>query len=128
MRLYSEKERPDPDGSGPAAGGRRAPSLREMVILVALKAKRVRVVEVKLHRIAAELEAITGFPPRIVQKTCGGSAVFGTDSWISPHDLVRLLRARLEQECPNGGMFHFSEAREESDSVIAMEAIHVALM
>ena len=128
MRLYSEKEKPTRDVGGPATGGRRAPSLRELIILVALKAKRGRVLEVKLHRIAAELEAITGFPPRNVQKTCGGSAVLGTDSWISPDDLVRLLRARLEQECPNGAMFHFSEAEEETDSVIAMEAIRVATM
>jgi hypothetical protein len=128
MGLYSEKARLDPDRGSQAYAGRRVPSPHEIVILVALKAKRERVLEVKLHRIAAELEAVTGFRSRIVQKAGGGSAVFGTSSWISPDDLVRLLRARLEQECPNGGMFHFSETGEASDSVIAVEAIRVAMM
>jgi hypothetical protein len=128
MGLYSEKERPDLDRDGQAYAGRQAPSPHEIVILVALKAKRERVLEVKLHRIAAELEAVTGFHSRIVQKAGAGAAVFGTNSWISPDDLVRLLRARLEQECPNGAMFHFSETGEASDSIIAVEAIRLAMM
>ena len=128
MGLYSEKERPDPDRSRQAYAGRRAPSPHEIVVLVALKAKRERVLEVKLHRIAAELEAVTGFHSRVVQKAGGGTAVFETNSWISPDDLVRLLRARLEQECPNGSRFHFSETGEASDSVIAVEATRVAML
>jgi hypothetical protein len=129
MGLYSEKERPNPDRSGRTPAGLRAPSRNEIIIVVALRGQRERVLEVKLNRIASELEAVTGFHPRVVQKTCSGSAVFGTASWIAPDDLVRLLRARLEQECPNGGMFHFSEeAGEAWDSVIAVRATSVARM
>jgi hypothetical protein len=127
MALYSEKERTAPL-SRQVRFARPGPSLHEIVVLVTLKAKRERVLEVKMRRIAAELEAVTGHRPTPVQVGGGGSAVFGTRSWIAPDILVRLLRARLEQASPNSAMFHFSEFGEASDSIIAMEATGVARM
>jgi hypothetical protein len=127
MALYSEKEMAAPRGDQ-VRFARLGPSLHEVVVLVALKARRQRVLEVKLRRIAAELEALTRLPPTTVQIGGAGSAVFGTRSWLAPDILVRLLRARLEQECPNGGMFHFSDQGEASDTIIALEATRVAQM
>jgi hypothetical protein len=99
-----------------------------VLVLVTLKAKRQRVLEVKLRRIAAELEAVTGSPPTTIQAIGGGSAAFATQSWVAPNILVGLLQARLEQECPNGGMFHFSAQGDGSDSMVAVEASRVARM
>ena len=94
------------------------------MVFVSLRAKRKRVLEVKLHRVAVELEALTGLRPTTVQG--GESAVLCTGSWIAPEILVRLLRARLEQERPNGGMFHFSQGGDAFDSITAVEATRVA--
>jgi hypothetical protein len=127
MLLYSEKERIT---AGGREAGRPVPASpqHEVVVMVSLKAKRPRVLEVKLHRIVAELETVTGFRASTVQTDGRGSAVFRTTSWVAPDLLVRMLRARLEQESPNGGMFHFSASGEPSDSVLAVTASQVASM
>ena len=127
MALYSEKESTMPRGSE-ARLTRPASTVHEVVVMVGLQAKRERVLEVKLRRIAAELQAVTGLRPTPVSVGGGGTAVFGTRSWVSPEILVRLLRARLEQESPNAGMFHFSDAGKASDSIVAVEATRVAVM
>jgi len=127
MALFSEKER-TALLSDQVSFARLGPPLHEVVVLVTLKAKRQRVLEVKLRRVAAELESVTGLPPTTVEVIGGGSAVFGARSWVSPDVLARLLRARLKQEYPNGGMFHFSAQGEGSDSVVAVEANRAARM
>ena len=127
MALYSEKQRTSP--YGPQAGiSPPVATLHDIVVMVTLDAKRARVLEVKLRRLAAELEAVTGFTPTTVYGGGGGSAVFGTRSWLPADALVGLLRARLEQESPNGALFHFADTGEASDSVIAVEAVRVAKM
>ncbi len=96
--------------------------------MVALKAQRPRVLEVKLHRVAAEIQAVAGFRPSTVHSDGRGSAVFRTLSWIGPDLLVRMLRARLEQLSPNSGIFHFAADGESSDSVSTVTAAQVATM
>jgi hypothetical protein len=127
MALYSEKESTVPQGLEPKPV-RPVRPVHDVVVMVGLQAKRARVVEVKLRRVAAELEAVTGLRPTPVSVGGGGTAVFGTRSWVSPEILVRLLRARLEQESPNAGMFHFSDAGEAADSIVAVAAARVAGM
>ena len=124
MALYSEKKRTG-SRSDHSRFPQVEPALHEILVLVALTAKRDRVLEVKKHRVAAELEAVTGFPPMAVPMGGGGAAVFATRSWVGPDVLVSLLRARLEQESPNGSMFHFAEG-EASDALLALEASRVA--
>lgn len=125
MALYSEKERTA--RSRPVRLPGPGPALHEVVVLVTLAAKRERVLEVKMHRIAAELRIVTGFPAIKVQTGGSGSAVFASRSWIGPDVVVSMLRARLEQETPNGAIFAF-EPGVPSDTVIALEASRVARM
>ena len=125
MGLYSEKERAA--HSRPVRLPGPEPAHHDVVVLVTLEAKRERVLEVKMHRIAAELAVVTGFRPIKIQAGGSGSAVFASRSWIGPDVVVRLLRARLEQETPNGSMFAF-EPGVSSDTVIAVEAGRFARM
>jgi hypothetical protein len=101
--------------------------LFDVLVVVTLEAKRERVLEVKMRRIAGEIEAVTGSRPRLVKVSGGGrTAIFRASSWAAPDILMRLLRARLEQETLNGGMFHFSNSGEPCDSVMALEATGIA--
>ena len=84
MALFSEKERIDPR-SDQVRFARLGPPRHDVLVLVTLKAKRQRVLEVKLRRIAAELEAVTGSPPTTIQAIGGGSAAFATQSWVAPN-------------------------------------------